>query len=93
MNDIKDQPNLQPLFDYLHGRAASFTCTTSAASSRAENTRNYRSCLSSISTLRMAELVLLGGLVPRQRTPMGKLIPDGQGLGVLGAEDPFIGRQ
>ena len=37
------------------------------------------------------ELVLRGGLVPRQRTPVGKLIPDGQGLRVLGTEDFLIG--
>ena len=37
------------------------------------------------------ELVLRGGLVPRQRTPVGKLVPDGQGLRVLGTEDFLIG--
>jgi len=37
------------------------------------------------------ELVLRGGLVPRQRTPVGKLIPDGQGLRVLGTEDFLVG--
>ena len=30
--------------------------------------------------LQLGELVLRGGLVPRQRSPVGKLVPDGQGL-------------
>ena len=38
-------------------------------------------------------LILRGGLVPRHRSPVGELIPDRQGLGVLRAEDPLAGRQ
>ena len=39
----------------------------------------------------VGELVLGGSLVPCQRSPVGELIPDGQGFRVLGAEDFLIG--
>ena len=42
---------------------------------------------------RRGKLVLRSGRVSRQRSPMGKLVPDGQGLGVLGPADPLADGQ
>ena len=39
------------------------------------------------------ELVLRAGLVPGQRSPVGKLIPDGQGFWMLWAENFLVGGQ
>ena len=42
---------------------------------------------------RRGKLVLRSGRVSRLRSPMGKLVPDGQGLGVLGAAHPLADGQ